>query len=309
MKVLVADDEPVSRQLLELCLNRWGYEVVVAKDGREAEQILLSPDSPRIAVLDWVMPGIDGLQLCRDIRREKTEPYTYILICTVKRKQADIVAGLEAGADDYITKPFDPAELRMRLRTGARIIYLQEQLICARDALRDQATHDPLTGLWNRAAVLDLLSLELGRSQRQGTKLGVVLVDVDQFKQINDAYGHLVGDQVLRQVAGAMQASVRRYDPVGRYGGEEFLVVLPSCDGPKAMGQAERLRAAIERVRVETPAGPIRPTASFGVAVSDKQLCPDCFDLIRAADEALYHAKRGGRNRVELGSIKTALTV
>ena len=309
MKVLVADDEPVSRRMLELLLRRWGYEVVVAKDGSEASEILMSADSPKMAVLDWVMPGVDGPQLCRNIRRGKTEPYTYILLCTGKRKQQDIVAGLEAGADDYITKPFDPAELRVRLRTGKRILYLQDQLISAREALRDQATRDPLTGLWNRAAVLDILSQELGRSQRQGTRLGVVLSDVDRFKQINDVHGHLVGDQTLRQIAHAMRDSVRSYDSIGRYGGEEFLVVLPDCDESSALGQAERLRAAVERVMIETPAGPIRPTASFGVAVCDKQACPDSFDLIQAADEALYRAKHGGRNRVELGSLGATLTL
>ncbi|HUY90623.1 MAG TPA: diguanylate cyclase [Pirellulales bacterium] len=309
MKVLVADDEAISRRMLESLLGRWGYDVIAAKDGTEALKILMSPDSPKMAVLDWVMPGVDGPQLCREIRRTRAEPYTYVLLCTGKRTQQDIVAGLEAGADDYLTKPFDPAELKVRLRTGQRILYLQDQLISAREALRDEATHDPLTGLWNRAAVLNILSQELGRSQRQGARLSVLLIDLDHFKRINDAYGHQIGDQVLRQVAQAMRESVRRYDSIGRYGGEEFLVVLPDCDESSAVSRAERLRLAVASMTIETPAGRIRATASFGVAAFDKETCPKSFDLIQAADEALYRAKRNGRNRVELGSLGTALAL
>jgi diguanylate cyclase (GGDEF)-like protein len=303
MKVLIADDDPISRHMLEKLLERWGYEVIVAQDGNEAAQILASSDSPKLAVLDWIMPGFDGLQLCRKIRRGKSEPYTYILMCTVKIKQKDIVAGLEAGADDYVTKPYDPAELRLRLRTGKRILYLQDQLINAREAMREQATRDPLTGLWNRASILDILSQELSRSHRQAACFSVVLIDLDNFKQINDVYGHQVGDRVLRQLAIAMRASKREYDSIGRYGGEEFLVVLPDCDVANAVSQAERLRASIEQLSVETSAGPIRTTASFGVAAFNTQTCPDSIELIEAADEALYRAKRLGRNRVEVGAV------
>lgn len=309
MKVLIADDDPVSRHLLERLLERWGYEVIVAQDGDEAAQILASPESPKLAVLDWIMPELDGLQLCRRIRRGKSEPYTYILMCTVKNRQQDIVAGLEAGADDYVTKPYDPTELRLRLRTGKRILYLQDQLINAREAMREQATRDPLTGLWNRASILDILSQELSRSQRRAACFSVVLIDLDNFKEINDAYGHRVGDQVLRQISQAMRASKRSYDSVGRYGGEEFLVVLPDCDEANAVNQAERLRTIVEALTIETPARPIRTTASFGVAAFDTQTCPDSIGLIEAADEALYRAKRLGRNRVEVGAVGITPTV
>ncbi len=159
MKVLIAEDEPVPRRLLEVSLERWGYEVVIAKDGVEANQILLSPDAPKMAVLDWLMPGIDGIQLCRNIRRNKPEPYTYILLLTGRRTQDDVIQGLEAGADDYVRKPFDPAELKVRLRTGKRILYLQDRLISAREA-RDQATRDALTGL--ELSIPDILGDELG---------------------------------------------------------------------------------------------------------------------------------------------------
>ena len=302
MKVLVADDEKVSLRLLESSLRRWGYDVVVAKDGLEASQVLLSPDSPKLAVLDWMMPGLDGIQLCQEVRRNKPDPYTYILLLTCKRAQNDVIAGLDAGADDYVTKPFDPAELKVRLRTGKRILYLQEQLINAREALRDQATHDRLTGLWNRAAILDLLHSELAHDARQGTPVALVMADLDNFKNINDTYGHPAGDEVLASVAKAMRDSVRRYDSVARYGGEEFLIVLPGCDRSNAVGHAERMRAAIARIAVETPKGKIQPTMSLGVAVADSHAISDAFSLIQAADVALYQAKHGGKNRVEFAT-------
>ncbi len=218
MKVLVADDEMVSRRLIESSLSRWGYDVVVAKDGHEASQILLSPDAPKLAVLDWMMPGMDGTQLCHDIRQKKPEPYTYILLLTAKRAQDDVIAGLDAGADDYVTKPFVPAELKVRLRTGKRILYLQEQLINAREALRDQATHDHLTGLWNRAAILDILNRELGRAQRQEMPTAIAIGDLDGFKLINDTFGHSLGDEVLRSVAtrnARLGSSLRFRRPMG----------------------------------------------------------------------------------------------
>lgn len=308
MKVLVADDEAVSRRLLETSLRRWGYDAVIAKNGLEASQILMSPDAPKMAVLDWMMPDLDGVQLCQMIRRNKPEPYTYILLLTGKKSQGDIVTGLEAGADDYVTKPFDAAELKVRLRTGKRILYLQDQLISARESLRDKATHDQLTELWNRAAILDILNNELGRAQRQGASVGVAMADIDFFKSVNDTHGHPVGDEVLRKVAQALRGSVRRYDSVGRYGGEEFLVVLPGCEQSNALAHAERLRMTIEGITIPTSTTPVRPTISLGVAVSKEDSSTDSFDLIQAADVALYRAKHGGRNRVELASVASLLS-
>jgi two-component system, cell cycle response regulator len=301
MKVLIADDEAVSRRLLEASLCRWGYEVIVAKDGFEAARILRSPDAPKLVVLDWLMPGIDGVQLCREIRQQKQEPYTYILLLTGKRAKCDVIEGLEAGADDYVVKPFDTEELKVRLRTGKRILYLQEQLISTRDALRDLATRDSLTGLWNRAAILDFLINELARSARQKSPTGLILIDVDFFKQVNDTYGHLIGDEVLRRVSQSLRTTTRLYDAVGRYGGEEFLVVLPGCDETNTVSHAERQRAAVSRVSVDTPAGPVAVTVSLGVTVFDPTRDCDAAELIGFADAALYAAKAAGRNRVEVG--------
>jgi len=298
MKVLIAEDDAVSRRLLESSLTRWGYDVVVASDGIEASRLLLVPDAPKLAVLDWLMPGIDGAQLCEDIRRQKPEPYTYIIMLTSKQSKEDVIRGLEAGADDYVCKPFDPSELKVRLRTGKRILYLQDELIGAREALRDLATRDQLTKLWNRSTILSIIGNELARANREGSSIVVMVGDLDGFKQVNDTYGHPTGDDVLRSVAQAMKEVLRPYDSVGRYGGEEFVAVLPGCVRENAASHGERLRAAISRLEIATPAGAIRPTMSLGVAVSDRHGPLEAQDLIVAADAALYEAKRAGRNRV-----------
>ncbi len=298
MKVLIAEDDVVSRRLLESSLTRWGYEVVVASDGLEASRLLLVPDAPKLAVLDWLMPGIDGAQLCEDIRRQKPEPYTYIIMLTSKQSKEDVIRGLEAGADDYVCKPFDPSELKVRLRTGKRILYLQDELIGAREALRDLATRDQLTKLWNRATILSIIGHELARAQREDSSLVVLLGDVDCFKQINDTYGHPTGDEVLRSIAQAMTEVLRPYDSVGRYGGEEFLALLPGCVRENSASHAERVRMAVNRLQIETADCVIRQTISLGVAVADRDTRPSAHELIVAADAALYEAKRAGRNCV-----------
>jgi two-component system cell cycle response regulator len=302
MKVLIADDEAVSQHLLESTLQRWGYEVVGAHDGIEAFRILQEPDAPTLAILDWLMPGLNGVEICREIRRRRSEPYTYILLLTGKNTKVDVIAGLDAGADDYVIKPYDPQELQVRLRTGKRILCLQEQLIAARESLREQATHDSLTGLNNRAAVFEFLAQELCRQKRHGNSLGIVLVDLDHFKQINDDYGHQVGDQVLRAASEAMQRCARHYDAVGRFGGEEFLVVLPGCDYINALSHAERIRAAICQLAVPSGPGQVKITASFGVTVAQPGNDTDACWLMQAADAALYQAKNNGRNCVEFVS-------
>lgn len=298
MRILVAEDDPVSRYLLEAFLVKWGYEVIVAADGVEAWQALQHDNAPQLALLDWMMPGMDGVEICRRVRKRAAEPYTYILLVTAKGQKQDILEGLEAGADDYLTKPFDPQELRARLRVGRRILELQEQLIQAREELRAQATHDPLTGLWNRAAILETLQRELARAERQRTPVAIIMADVDHFKQINDAYGHLAGDAVLGEVSQRMRAAIRSYDAIGRYGGEEFLIVTSGCDVTIALKLAERVRSCVSREPINIAGGTFPATLSLGVAASSE--AGDADQLVRAADAALYRAKNSGRNRVEL---------
>jgi diguanylate cyclase (GGDEF)-like protein len=299
MRVLVADDEAVSQRMLEASMRKWGYDVVTAKDGLEALQILQQADAPNLAVLDWMMPGLDGVQLCREIRRRQAERYTYVVLLTGKNTKIDVVEGLDSGADDYVIKPYDAQELQVRLRTGKRILYLQEQLIAARESLREQATHDSLTGLWNRAAVFEILANELARQKRHGGSIAIAMIDLDHFKRINDEYGHQIGDQTLRAAAEAMTRCTRRYDAVGRFGGEEFLIILPGCDKMNALSHAERVRAAVSNLTVKVPGRFLTVTASVGVATVLAGSDIDSCLLIRAADTALYRAKNNGRNCVE----------
>jgi two-component system cell cycle response regulator len=299
MRILIADDDPVSRRLLEATLARLGHEVVAVADGTAATAALLSPDGPRLAVLDWMMPGADGLAVCRAIRHRQA-PYVYIILLTSHNRREDLVAGLDAEADDFLTKPLDVVELRARLRSGERVIGLQEGLLQAQEALRRLAAQDDLTGLWNRRMVLDRLETELHRAKRESTHIGVALVDLDNFKAINDTYGHAAGDVVLCHTADRMRTILRDYDYLGRYGGEEFLIVVSNSEAATVTEVAERCRRAV----AERPAtiGDQRVAVTVSVGVASTNIAGyDEAPLIQAADAALYRAKAEGRNRVAGG--------
>jgi diguanylate cyclase (GGDEF)-like protein len=302
-RILIAEDDPVSRRMLQAFLTKWGYPVEVAVDGSEALAKLEEADAPQLAILDWMMPGLEGPEVCRRLRQISDRPYTYVLLLTARGQKDDLLRGLESGADDYLTKPFDSQELRARLNVGERILDLQRNLIQAREELRFRACHDVLTELANRATVLDMANREYNRQSREGGSFGLIILDIDHFKSINDTHGHLCGDEVLREAARRLMVSVRSYDTVGRYGGEEFLVIAPATDAAGTMALAERVRQAIEAPAIPTEAGPVSITASCGAAVSDCEhaLKPD--DLLRIADEALYRAKGRGRNCSELGRL------
>jgi two-component system, cell cycle response regulator len=299
--VLIAEDDPIFRRVLENWLKKWNYRVTSLENGLDAWSVLQQKDAPQMAVLDWMMPGLDGIELCRRIRSHEDGPYKYVLLLTAKGSKEDVVAGLEAGADDYLTKPFDVNELRARVRAGKRILELQSALLRVQNELQFESAHDHLTGLWNRGAIMGLLHRETQRSVRIGKPLGVIMADLDHFKLINDTYGHPVGDVVLREVARRILASVRNYDYVGRYGGEEFLIVLAECSPSDLAVSAERMRACVSKKPVETDAGPIPVTLSIGSvagnALGDPVLNGE--QLLRTADTALYCAKTNGRNRVE----------
>ena len=302
MKILIAEDEPAFRHLLEETLVRWGYEVVVARDGNEAWQVLMSDDAPQLAILDWKMPGMEGIEICRNVREDAQKRYTYIILLTSQQRDEDLVTGMEAGADDYIFKPFKLNELRVRLRAGRRIIELQNELLAARELFQKKASHDSLTGLLNHEEILDVLDKELARSERDGVCVSIIMVDIDHFKMVNDRYGHLAGDVVLRITAQKMLSMERPYDSIGRYGGEEFLIILPECCIECAAAFAERLRSCISSDSMDTSEGMIAVTISLGVATSHKDLKRDEYSLVKVADSALYKAKENGRNRVEMAS-------
>jgi two-component system cell cycle response regulator len=293
MRVLLADDDRMSRRLLEHALTGWGYQVMVVGDGEQAWEALTEENAPKLAIIDWMMPAMDGVTLCRKLRGRHGAPYTYVVVLTGRNRTDDLVEALEAGADDYVAKPHNNAELKARLRTGRRVLELEE-------ALRLSATRDALTGLWNRGAILHFLDGELDRARRQGAQVAVLAGDVDRFKSINDNYGHAAGDAVLREISARMSAGVRSYDKVGRLGGEEYLVVLPNINAAESMVVAERIRAAIAARPIETPYAPVQSTISIGVALSDPLGRIRGDQLMRSADEALYRAKHGGRDRVEL---------
>jgi len=306
--VLIAEDDPIFRRILESWFKRWGYCVTAVENGLDAWEVLKKEDAPQLAILYWMMPGMDGIDLCRRIRARDQAPYRYVLLLTAKDDKQDVITGLEAGADDYLTKPFDVDELRARVRAGKRILDLQAALMRAQEALKFDAAHDRLTAIWNREAILDLFKGEIDRSRRNNDSLGIIMVDVDFFKKVNDTHGHLVGDVVLQEVGHRLASGLRSYDSVGRYGGEEFLVVVPGCDALNLVVAAERLRRRIADQPVDTSAGPVPVTISLGLATvqANESGLIDREGLIRLADAALYAAKARGRNRVESAPVSRA---
>jgi diguanylate cyclase (GGDEF)-like protein len=301
MRILIADDSIVSRHLLDATLRKWGYEVVVVCDGQEAWNALQGENPPNIAILDWVMPGMTGPEVCKHVRDNSHDSegnYIYMLLLSSKSQKEDLIEGLESGADDYLTKPFDQHELKVRLRAGKRIIDLQRELLSAREELREQATKDFLTRLWNRSSILDILQRELTRGARENRSVGVVLTDLDRFKAVNDSFGHFAGDAVLREFSRRMVQCVRPYDSVGRYGGEEFLIILPGCDEACTANQAERMRHSLASEPMLINDTRQLVTGSFGATTWMPGTAAHPENLIRVADSALYMAKNQGRNRV-----------
>jgi two-component system, cell cycle response regulator len=295
MKILVADDDVVSRRLMERLLQRAGYDVILAEDGREALEIMLGNNAPRLALLDWMMPGVDGPGVCLEVRSHRERPYIYITLLSSKGAKEDLVAGLEAGADDYLTKPCDAEELKARLRTGERILRLEDKLVDAREEMRFRATHDPLTLLWNRGAILAHAKDEMCRTLRERSQFSLLLCDADHFKRINDLHGHLVGDAVLQEIASKLSGSVRPGDFVGRYGGEEFLVILKDCGPESLLRRGEQIRQSVASVNLEDLSISI---SAGGVYVDEDAREENLEALLSQADAALYRAKLEGRNRL-----------
>ena len=302
MRILVVEDSKLDRHRVTECLKEWHLEFATVGDGAEAWSLLQTPNPPDLILLDWMLPGIDGLELCRKIRTlGGNGTYIYTVMLTAKNKKADLLTAMAAGADDYLTKPVDTSELRAKILVGKRIIELQQSLKFA-------ATHDFLTRLLNRSEIMAGLRRELSRGERQNKPVALVLADVDHFKQINDSLGHAAGDLVLKEVASRLQSDLRAYDLAGRYGGEEFLLVLPGCTSAVAGRRADEIRGLIAKDAVITTFAQVPVTLSMGVAGTDVLGTGTLEDLLQRADEALYRAKLNGRNRVEIVASKLLAT-
>ena len=300
MQSLVVDDSAVYRKLIGDCLRGWNFGVTLAESGAEAWGILEQPGAPKLVLLDWVLPDMDGTELCQRIRLAgSTGPYVYVILLTSKEGRQNMLDAMQAGADDYLVKPFDELELKARLLVGKRILDLQEELVSARESMRHAATHDSLTGLMNRGEILAMLQRELERSRRERKPVGVILGDVDHFKNVNDTLGHLFGDEALREIGRRLRVQLRVYDGVGRYGGEEFLMVLPNCDLTDALLRANELREVVGNAPVVNAGEERLITMSMGVAVSGHDGQDELEALLNQADAGLYAAKEKGRNRIE----------
>lgn len=304
MKILIVDDEPTTRIGLQILLESSGYEVISRGNGAQALEYLNSDEDPaQMIIADWMMPEVDGLELCARIRSDYTLPYCFIIILSSRKESNDIVRGLDAGADDYLLKPYNPEELQSRIRAGVRILRLQQQLESANQRLRIMASTDGLTSLLNRSAIMGVLNHELARAQREGTKLALVMADIDHFKKVNDAHGHIAGDHVLMEYANRITSGLRTYDSVGRYGGEEFMLIMPNIPEDAAKDVVERLRGNVESVQFQADRHKVTITSSFGIAWGQPLEFGSPDDFIRVADEMLYKAKDEGRNCVRFSYV------
>jgi diguanylate cyclase (GGDEF)-like protein len=293
MKILLVEDSAIDRRKVATCLKDWGLDYVVVESGLEAAKILEQPDPPSMALLDWVLPGVDGIELCRKIRKIGTQgAYIYTVMLTSKNRRQDLLTAIEAGADDYLAKPVNASELRARILVGKRILDLQQSLKFA-------ATHDVLTDVINRSEILAALEREFSRSGREGRPAVIILADIDHFKQTNDSMGHAAGDAVLKEVARRLKMDLRPYDVVGRYGGEEFLIILPGCELPVGVRRANEIRTLVAKSPIAMAFGTTSATVSMGVTVSCGNTDHTVADVLHQADMALYSAKKNGRNRVE----------
>jgi two-component system cell cycle response regulator len=294
MKIIIVEDEPISRRILENFLIECGYEVLSASDGMGALEIIQSPDAPRLVISDWMMPNMNGVELCEKIRGMEKDQYTYFILLTTKAEKGDIIKGLESGADDFIVKPFDREELKYRVKIGERIINLEQRIM-------HLANTDYLTGVLNRRAFMERMEGEINRSIRNKKEISIILMDIDHFKKVNDKFGHQVGDLVLQKFTERVLMASRSYDFVGRYGGEEFIVGLPETNMEQSLLIAERMRQNIEEMQLTFPDNPqvaLRITASFGITSCVIESFEKIDSVIKLADDALYRAKTEGRNRV-----------
>ncbi len=298
MQVLVVDDSAVSRKLLEHALENQPHHAIFAKDGAEALR-LFAQHSPRMVITDWMLPDISGPELCRHIRAN-SKGYTYIVILTSNSDKDDLVEGLAAGADDYLTKPFDRQELLARIAVGRRAVELHAEVEAKNKQMEELACTDHLTGLPNRRAVEEFGEHQLRGAMRHKFPLWVVLLDVDHFKKVNDIHGHAGGDSVLARVAELLRKNTRAADISGRLGGDEFVLVLSHANAEDIVRAVERLREEIACEKFSSNGKELRITVSFGIAGFQTIGIPEFKQLLERADRALHAAKQAGRNQVKI---------
>lgn len=298
-KVLVADDSAVYRKLVEQTLGQDQYSILFAKTGQSAIK-LFEEHHPALVITDWVMPDLTGIELCQRIRSSPKDVYAYVIILTSISEKENVVKGLAAGADDYLTKPFHPGELSARVAVGRRMVDLHRQIEAKNRLLRELALTDALTCLPNRRAIEEWSSRQLSGAARHGFSFWVAIADLDNFKRVNDTYGHDAGDAVLKGFAEILKTNTRSSDICGRIGGEEFLIVLTHTKQEDARVVVERILQRLRDREFSFGEQAIRVTASFGIAGFQGGVAPEFGKLVNQADEALYTAKRTGRNRIEL---------
>jgi two-component system cell cycle response regulator len=303
-RVLIADDSPVYRKLVEQALSQDSGAVLLANSGHQAIEIF-EREHPDLVITDWVMPDLTGIELSQRIRADAQSSYTYIIILTSNAEKENVVKGLSAGADDYLTKPFDRDELLARVRVGRRLIDLHRQIEAKNRLLEELALTDPLTGLPNRRAIEEWSARQLSGAARHGFPMWVVLMDLDHFKSVNDTFGHDAGDTVLRKFGEVLRANTRLSDISGRIGGEEFLLVLTHADEKSVVVVLDRIRKQLAAERFEWNGSAISVTASFGVAGFSGKKAPEFNQLVKQADAALYRAKDNGRNRIEMEPVNS----
>jgi len=298
-KILIIDDSRLVAHLAKTILTERGHEVLLAQDGMAGLKAAKS-ERPDIILLDLIMPVMDGYQVCERLKAEDSTKEIPVIMLTSKAEPADKVKGLQMGAFDYVTKPFDEGELIARVNIQLQLKDLREVLQEKNRQLQELANRDGLTGLYNHRYFHEQLSKDFLRARRYNENLSCVLLDIDYFKSFNDTHGHQTGDVVLRTLGGLIEDSIRGSDLAARYGGEEFAIVLYHTDGPGAYQIAERLRQAVEDCKVRDKGNVLYVTISLGVATFPHEVIHDSNDLVECADKALYKAKENGRNRVEV---------
>ncbi|MCP4349229.1 MAG: diguanylate cyclase [Desulfobacterales bacterium] len=300
MKLLIAEDDSMTRLALRKNLKRWGYDVLETKDGAEAWNMLSAEDPPRIAILDWMMPGMEGIDICKLLHESDKTPFIYTILLTSRADKEDIVEALDNGAYDFLSKPVHSAELRSRIAVGVRLVEADDKLREYAAEMERLATTDSLTGLYNRRYFFEKAGKELELAMQNKTQLSLILMDIDHFKKVNDTYGHFAGDEALKALTACCKETLYDYDLFSRFGGEEFAILLPGTDKDTAFKLAEQMRKVIGEISIDFTGQSFNVTVSIGVASMDNT-GESLETILKRADDAMYQAKKNGRNQALCG--------